>query len=141
LVARMKTAGLRLTSARIAMAGLIALWQRPFTSAEIIKDLSRSGMGVHRATVFRDLDTLVKVGILKEVSVSRQKGRHFVISHDRSGHFLVCEQCGRVLPVERGEIMTVLAQWTELALEARGWKVRTHEVESYGLCPQCNTMR
>lgn len=137
LLARMKTAGLRLTLPRVAMAGLMAVWGRPFTSAEIIDDLGRSGLKVHRATVFRDLETLVAKGILKEVQVTGQRGRHFVLAHERSGHVLVCEKCGKVVPVERGEIMPVLNQWAELAPVAKQWKIRAHEVETYGICPQC----
>lgn len=137
LVNRMRQAGLRMTTPRVAMAGLIALWQRPFTSTEVITDLDRSGMGVHRATVFRDLTTLVKAGILKQVQVAGQKGRYFAVAHDRTGHFLVCERCAKVVPVDRGEILPVLKQWVDLAPAAKGWKIRAHEVESYGLCPSC----
>lgn len=137
LVERMRQAGLRLTKQRLAMANLITLWQRPFTSSELIVDLRRSGMGVHRATVFRDLNTLAEKGILREVKTNNQKGRFFALSHDRSGHFLVCERCNKVVEVTAGEMLPVLKQWTELSPAAKGWKVRTHEVESYGLCPGC----
>jgi len=137
LIERIRQAGLRLTKQRIAMANLVTLWARPFTSAELITDLGRSGMGVHRATVFRDLNALIEKGILREVKTANQKGRFFALSHDRSGHFLVCEKCGKVVEVTAGEMMPVLRQWTQLAPAARGWKIRTHEVESYGLCVEC----
>jgi Fur family transcriptional regulator, ferric uptake regulator len=137
LLERMRQAGLRLTKQRIAMANLMTLWQHPFTSAELIVDLKRSGMGVHRATVFRDLNLLSEKGILREVKTANQKGRYFALSHDRSGHFLVCERCNKVIEVTAGEMMPVLKQWTELAPAAKDWKIRAHEVESYGLCPEC----
>jgi len=137
LLERMKSLGLRLTTPRVAMAGLIALWGRPFTSNEIIEDLGRSGLGVHRATVFRDLTTMVRSGVLREVQVAGKKGRHFMVAHDRSGHMLVCEKCGKVISVDRGEILPVLRQWTELSPIATGWKIRGHEVETYGTCPDC----
>lgn len=137
LVERMRQADLRLTKQRLAMANLVTLWQRPFTSTELILDLRRSGMGVHRATVFRDLNLLCEKGILREVKTANQKGRFFALAHDRSGHFLVCERCNRVTEVTAGEMLPVLKQWTELASAAKGWRVRTHEVESYGLCPEC----
>ena len=130
LLNRMRTASIKLTKPRVAMAGLIAVWQRPFTSLELIRDLDRSGTGVHRATVFRDLTMMVQQGILREVQSVGERGRHFMIAHDRSGHFLVCERCGKMVSVERGEIMPVLKQWTDLAPLAAGWKIRTHEVES-----------
>lgn len=140
LMERMRQVGLRLTKQRVAMANLITLWQRPFTSAELIVDLGRSGMGVHRATVFRDLNLLCDKGILREVKTTKQKGRFFALAHDRSGHFLVCERCGKVVEVTSGEMLPVLKQWTELAPAAKGWKVRTHEIESYGLCPRCQQL-
>jgi Fe2+ or Zn2+ uptake regulation protein len=141
ILERMRQVGLRLTKQRVAMANLISLWQRPFTSADLIVDLRRSGMGVHRATVFRDLNTLVEKGILKEVRATGLSGRHFVLAHDRSGHFLVCERCGSVVEATEGEMMMVLKQWTEMAPAAKGWKVRAHEVESYGLCPGCESKK
>ncbi len=137
LLPRMKAVGLRLTKPRIAMAGLIMLWGRPFTSNELIDDLGRSGLGVHRATVFRDLTTMVRSGVLREVQVAGKKGRHFMIAHERSGHMLVCEKCGKVVSADRGEILPVLKQWTELSPIASGWKIRGHEVETYGICPTC----
>jgi Fe2+ or Zn2+ uptake regulation protein len=137
LLQRMKVLGLRLTKPRVAMAGLITLWGRPFTSIEIIEDLNRSGLGVHRATVFRDLTTMVRSGVLREVQVTGKKGRHFMVAHERSGHMLVCEQCGRVVAADKGEILPVLKQWTELSPIAQGWKIRGHEVETYGVCPTC----
>lgn len=137
LLARMKKAKLRLTKPRVAMAGMLALWQRPFTSNELIEDLGRSGVGVHRATVFRDLTTLVKIGILRQVQVTGSKGRYFALAHDRSGHFLVCEQCGKVSPVQKNDIILALKRWAVESREVEGWKMRAHELESYGICPEC----
>lgn len=137
LLSKMKRSGLRLTKPRVAMAGLLTLWQRPFTSNELIEDLSRSGLGIHRATVFRDLTTLVKIGVLREVHIMGAKGRHFALAHEQSGHFLVCEQCGKVSPVEKDGIIITLKRWAGESPDATDWKLHAHEVESYGVCPEC----
>src|SRR5438045_9404169 len=57
--------GRRRTSARSRVVAAALRKDRPFTAQELVRELSRNGIG--RATVFRALDLLVSIEVLSRV--------------------------------------------------------------------------
>jgi len=129
---RLDERGLRRTGARSAVIAAALRRRRPFTAQELVTVLAPSGIG--RATVFRTLDHLVRVGALGRVhGMDGEQCARYIPCAPEHHHHLVCRGCGRLeeIPAEKLEagIGRVAA--------ARGFTVLGHTIEIEGLCPRC----
>ena len=89
-------------------------------------------MGIGHATVYRTVKTLQKLGLLHWVH--DEKGEHrFVARHASHSHMLACRSCGQVVEFESCNLALLEKL---LALET-GYRIEGHDLEMYGLCPQC----
>lgn len=132
LVHALGRAGYRLTGPRRAVAELIAARSGHFTAAELVDAARRRRLGIGRATIFRFLETLSRLGALERLDLP--SGEHAYVACEPSHHHhIVCSSCGRVADIEGCDIRTLGRQ----AAASTGYRVDTHRVELYGLCPSC----
>ena len=128
----LRGAGYRMTRSRRSVVEAIASRRRPFSSAEILGQVSGQEGSVGRATVFRTLDVLQDLGMLERVEhpdgswgyVACSRGHH---------HHAICSGCGlvvelRICDVERN---------AETEATRAGFAIRGHRLEYYGLCSSC----
>jgi Fur family ferric uptake transcriptional regulator len=95
---RIRSAGLRSTSARLSVLRLLRDKESPLTHAEVAELLAP--VGLDKATVFRNLVDLVEAGMLRRTELGdhvwrfeyRAPGSH---DEDHHPHF-VCSDCGSV---------------------------------------------
>lgn len=87
-----------------------------------------------RASTYRTLETLEKLGIVRRVAIARADKYELSDAFNRHHHHLTCDSCGRVITIKLGENM-------ERAIEGfgnkHGFKITSHEVELRGLCRYC----
>lgn len=131
LMAELHRQGLRATRARRAVVAAALGRSRPFTAHELVAALPRTG----RATVFRTLDLLVRLGVLSRMHAVEAGERcvRYTRCEPTHHHHLRCRACGRVEEVE----IAALERQVARAARARGFHAVTHEVEIAGLCPRC----
>ena len=101
-----RNAGLRATPARIATLKLLHGATSPLTHADVSAELD--GLGIDKATVFRNLNDLVAAGLLRRTELGDHVWRFEVISeHDQNSgshpHF-VCVDCGNVSCIDEVEL-------------------------------------
>ena len=96
------------------------------TAEEILANLEHIGT----ATVYRALDHLTEMGLIRRLSVGK---RSAVYEYIRDQHMhLVCSRCGAVVDVQ--------ADMTGMIREAArccGHKVEFAEVNAHGMCKAC----
>lgn len=132
IVGALEEAGYRLTSPRRAVAELIAGRRGHFTADELLSESRRRRLGVTRATVFRSLDVLADLGLVERLDLP--SGDHaFVACETAHHHHLVCSSCGRSTEVDDNGLEGVAAA---IARQS-GYRVDTHRLELFGLCPAC----
>jgi Fur family peroxide stress response transcriptional regulator len=130
----LRAGGLRATGARRTLLAYLARRRQHLTAGEIADGLRRAGARVGVATVYQNLQTLSDRGLLR-----RFAGPDGLMRYDlnlSAHHHLVCERCGRIADVGlagRAPIRPVSVGGGSL----RGWRVRQHQVEFLGLCPDC----
>jgi Fe2+ or Zn2+ uptake regulation protein len=130
------TAGYRLTGPRRALAELIATWAGHFTADDLLAASRRDRLGVGRATVFRSLDVLAELGLIERLDLP--SGEHaYVACEPVHHHHVVCTSCGRSTRVGDLGLGAVSAS-IELAT---GYRIDTHRLELFGLCPDCHHVR
>jgi Fur family ferric uptake transcriptional regulator len=132
IVGALEEAGYRLTSPRRAVAELIGDRRGHFTADDLLSESRRRRLGVTRATVFRSLDVLTELGLVERLDLP--SGEHAFVACDTAHHHhLVCSSCGRSTEVDDNGLEAVAAA---IARQS-GYRVDTHRLELFGLCPGC----
>ncbi|GAB4256045.1 Fur family transcriptional regulator [Deferrisoma sp.] len=100
---------------------------------ELYDRLRRQNASISHSTVYRALALFAKAGIAKERRFHEGRVRYEpAIGVDHHDH-LVCLQCGHIEEFEHPTIERLQRQ----VAEERGFTVRYHRLELYGLCPRC----
>lgn len=95
LMATIRERGLRATSARVAVFAAVVSSRHPASHAEIVRRLAKQEFD--RATVFRNLATLVRAGLVRRIDVGDHVWR-FVANAEREvdwGATFECTRCGK----------------------------------------------
>lgn len=101
---------------------------------EVAERLEAEGERVGKATVYRTLSLLVKVGLATEHDFDEGFRRYETrIGPARHDH-LICTGCGTVVEFEREELDQLQA---DIARQNR-FHVLTRQLKLYGLCEQCD---
>lgn len=93
---------------------------------EVRKQMPHVSLG----TIYRNLKVLSENGEIQELSFGSAHS-HFDANPDEHYHF-VCQGCGAIEDLDL-EMATDL----ERQVERGGYRVTTHRLEFYGLCPEC----
>jgi Fur family ferric uptake transcriptional regulator len=131
----MRESGYRSSLPRSAVVGLIGRQDCVLTAHEIANQLDQHGSKVAIATIYRTLELLEELKLLKRLDVGGQPARFepALPGGEHHHHHLVCDRCGRVTPFEDADL--------ERAIEALAKRldhtVGEHEVTLRGSCPEC----
>jgi Fur family ferric uptake transcriptional regulator len=105
------------------------------TAVEIEQELrSRSSRPVSRASVYRILDQLERLGLVQRVE-TRQAMVRYERTHDRAAHHhhLVCDGCGLVMPFSDAGLERAIRK----LIERVPLVVSEHEIVLRGSCAHC----
>lgn len=135
LLARMRRSGLRLTQPRKVIAQVLQDADDHLDVDQIIDRVQAIDPTVHRATVYRTLGTLKKLGMVDELDLLHFRGdRHYYEIRTDSEHaHVICLTCGEVVEPE-GE---TIAKFRAGLVRETGYRVNYMRVEVGGACPRC----
>lgn len=132
IITALDDAGYRLTGPRRTLADLIAGQAGHFTAEGLLVESRRERRGLGRATIFRSLDVLADLGVVERLDLPT--GDHaFVACEPAHHHHVICSSCGRSTGVSDHGLEQVAAA---IGRET-GYRVDTHRLELFGLCPSC----
>jgi Fur family ferric uptake transcriptional regulator len=107
---------------------------RALTAPEIEDELRSARRGVSRASIYRILDELERLGLVTHVETGQA-----MVRYERAGdpaehhHHLVCDDCGLETPFSDDAL--------ERAIDALSGRVplavSEHEIVLHGACPDC----
>lgn len=139
ILERLNGEGYRLTGPRRAVLEEIASRTLPFTSAELLETVQHNGPAVGRATVFRTLDLLCRIGVVQRIHEDAQGGRchAYLACGEHHHHHLICNGCGTVLDFQEEKALEALVKEVE---RRTAFRVEGHRLELVGLCPTCQFM-
>lgn len=124
--------GHRLTSARLEIVSALVNNGGHVTADELVEIVRRQTPGIGRMTVYRTLDLLHQLGLIRPV-YQGTGAAHYVLMDEGHHHHLLCSQCDRVFEFEE-----CMAQEMTQALSKRfDFQIQGHLLEFYGLCPDC----
>lgn len=97
--------GLRWTSQRDAIVGLIFSRDEHFTAEDLFERVRRTNHDTSRATVYRTLSLLVEANLLREIDLGDSQTTYDPNFVDKPSHnHLLCIDCGRVVEFEDSHI-------------------------------------
>lgn len=135
LLSRMQGKGLRLTDQRRVLADLLDQAAEHLDAESVYRIAKKKDPSIHRATIYRTLNTLKRLGLVDELDLMHVSGeRHYYEVRPRAFHIhLVCTSCHGV--EEPGG-----AFWEELKRRVRsdsGFQAEVVRLEMAGLCSSC----
>jgi Fur family ferric uptake transcriptional regulator len=134
---RMRAKGLRLTAKRRIVAHLLESARTHLDAEAVYKLARRRDPKIHRATVYRTLNTLKKLGLIDELDLMHVSGdRHYYEIRPSTFHIhLICRKCGSVQEPAG-------SWWQEMksrVFDETGFDPDTVRLEMGGLCSACRT--
>jgi Fe2+ or Zn2+ uptake regulation protein len=132
IVQAFDAAGYRLTGPRRSLADLVLGLDGHFTASDLAQTARRRGLRIGRATLFRALELMLELGAVERLDLP--SGEHaYVACAPAHHHHVVCSRCGRTSEVDDAGLSEAVRQ---IELET-GFRVDTHRLELFGLCPSC----
>lgn len=125
--------GLRATPERLLLLEEVYTQHGHLDAEELLRAVRRRGARISRATVYRNLDLLVRCGLVRKYRLGHDR---FLYEHVHAGlehDHLVCGSCGRVVEfVSPG----IRALQTEIC-RAHGFVPGPQTLQITGLCVRC----
>lgn len=132
VAAAIRDSGGRLTSARrVVLAALFAA-DGPVSAEYIADGLGGQMICSDVSSVYRNLERLEELGIVRHVHVGHGPGL-YTLEDDTQREYLVCERCDRVDSVDAAQLDRVRAA----ILKTFGYKARFSHFPIVGLCAAC----
>jgi Fur family transcriptional regulator, ferric uptake regulator len=128
-VVALRTRGMRVSATRRALLERLFRSGEPLTAEELA-----SGLDI--ASVYRNLDTLEAVGLVRHVHVGHGPGLYALARHRHTG-YAACERCGRHAALAPEQLASVRAA----VRDATGFVTEFSHFPLIGLCPDCVAAR
>jgi Fur family transcriptional regulator, ferric uptake regulator len=133
-LAALGAAGYRRGGARNAVVDALSRHECAVTALDLDDELRRRKPGVGRASVYRALEQLERLGLVQRLEVSRGvAGYERVEPGGEHHHHAICRHCGRMVPFEDPSLERAIAKLSnEISFE-----VTDHDVVLRGRCERC----
>jgi len=133
LIKNLGSKKLRITKLRKSLLQILLKSKEPLSVEDLIFSLSKYKINVHKTSIYRQLDVLKKVEIVREIQFGEKKKRYEIFP-DNHHHHLVCNDCGQIEDVE---LKKDLDTEEKIITQNKNFKIINHSLEFYGICGKC----
>ncbi len=127
-----KKRGLKHSSQREQILQVLFLAKEHLTPEEIHQKVKELSPGIGLATVYRTLSFLEKEHLVNSISFGNE-GKKYELNRGEHHDHMICLECGKILEFYDEE----LERLQEAVAKNSGFKLLTHEMILYGICPEC----
>jgi Fur family peroxide stress response transcriptional regulator len=132
LVSRLQERRYRLTPQRMALLRLLASGQNHPSAEHLYDQLREKFPTTSLATVYKTLSLLHEMHEVLELGFSHDDNRYD--GHRPSPHpHLICIRCHKIVDSD----VRLAESLTQQVTEGSGFRVVSHRLDFYGLCPDC----
>lgn len=132
-IERLRQADYRITNARRTVLEVLCQDDEHLTSADVLEQVEARDPSIGRASVFRTLDLLTELGIIRPTFLDPRTPNYIVMPADGHHAHIVCPQCSRVIELGECEIEDLIQR----IAANHGVEITGHLLELYGKCPDC----
>jgi Fe2+ or Zn2+ uptake regulation protein len=122
---------MRMTQTRKKILNLLENSSHPLTADQLLSQIN-----VNKTTIYRQLESLTKSGLLQAVNFGGRKIRYELTSLGHH-HHLVCNHCESVTDIVLSEDLNKLASASPTA---KNFRITSHYLEFFGLCNRCQSL-
>jgi Fur family ferric uptake transcriptional regulator len=134
-LATLQAAGHRRGGARTAVVEALSRHDCAVTALDLDDELRRRKPPVGRASVYRALEQLDELGLVRRVEVCRGTAGYERIEPDgHHHHHAICRDCGRMVPFEDSSLERAIGKLAE----SMDFDVTEHDVVLRGTCERCS---
>ena len=128
----LRSAGYKITPARLSVLGVLSGAKRPLSAQDIFQELSvsRENIQINYVTVYRSLNAFESDSLVKRIPIERDSNCYKLA--DAKEQYFVCKNCGDVYPF-RSSISEQIAK----DIEKIGGVAGHYNIQVYGLCVNC----
>ena len=131
----LRRGGHRSGGARTAVLEEIARQDCCLTAQEIFDALRAGGRDAGIASVYRALDLLTRMGLVRRVEVADAAGYEPALPSGEHHHHVVCDRCGKVSSFEDDDLERAI----DRVAGRLEFDVGRHDVVLRGACEDCRT--
>ncbi|QZN87019.1 Fur family transcriptional regulator [Cellulomonas sp. C5510] len=130
---RLRADGERLTAPRRAVLHVLAAHHEHLAADAVADELAAAG--VHRTTVYRTLDLLVRAGVVTTRPLpAGATGYHLDVAPDGHGHLHAhCRSCGEVVAIPADALDAAV----DAVVRATGFRLAPRVTDLAGVCAGC----
>lgn len=128
----LKEKGYKFTEQRKAILEVIGERRGHHSANEIFRMVAKKIPGISFSTIYRNLELLLRLGILRKVSIVEGLN-HFEVTSKGHHHHIICKSCDYVKEID-------LCPYNDIEknkLDEIGFEPMEHKFEIYGLCRNC----
>ena len=135
-VQALRNAGYKLTSPRLTILDLLDKSGGHVTSSELLSLVDERDPSIGRASVFRTLDLMTKLGIIW-TSVQGGSTIHYMLMPGGHHHHIICTNCNKLIEFNDCKLGNLIAHLEK----EHGVQVEGHLLELYGRCENCREIQ
>ncbi|OHB26082.1 MAG: hypothetical protein A2X84_07580 [Desulfuromonadaceae bacterium GWC2_58_13] len=123
--------GLPVTPQRQAILEALAGRSDHPSADELFDEVRKQLKGISRTTVYRVLETLVRIGVVQRIGTEEARARFD--ADTRRHHHILCMGCGKLSDLKGIDIGELMPDSAEVA----GFRIFNYSVQFTGLCAEC----
>jgi Fur family ferric uptake transcriptional regulator len=127
----LRSSGMRVSTPRRVIVEALFAADRPVSAQEIAAGLDGERTRLDLASVYRNLETLESLGIVRHVHAGHGAGRYVLAG--RAREYVACERCGAVSEIDSRRLDGPRAE----VLRQSGYRVSFAHFPLVGVCPRC----
>jgi Fur family ferric uptake transcriptional regulator len=131
-ITTLRVRGLRISSARRLVLEALFAADGPVTADAIAAGLDGRFPCSDLASVYRNLDTLEEIGLVRHFHVAHGAGQYAIAGHHQAG-YAACERCGAHRPLAAATVEQIAA----VLREACGYEPQLVHFPVIAHCPEC----
>ncbi|HOA25484.1 MAG TPA: Fur family transcriptional regulator [Aggregatilineales bacterium] len=131
---RLREAGRKVTAARRAVLTVLEEHDGHLTSAEIIEHVHALSPSISRATVFRTLELLTELAIIRPTYLESRTPTYVLLTHEGHHSHIICVNCNRVIELDS----CLMDDLAHVYGERHDVHIVGHLLEFYGVCAACS---
>jgi Fe2+ or Zn2+ uptake regulation protein len=128
----LRESGHKATPSRLSLLQILAKADHPLSIPDILR---QAGGRLNQATVYRALESLVEVSIVRRIDMQHTHAHYELAAGAKHHHHLICKHCGKVEDVDTCDVEDI--ERSVLKKSKSFASIQNHSLEFFGLCKKC----